>query len=83
MKTKRTTTLTDSTGNPTIVTYPGHVSFKTFNKAHLQEWNTDPIEKEREADMRYEYYIPHKTKNWKRVDGETKGAKKFTTMSWD
>lgn len=84
VKTKRKTkTLCDSSGNPSLVTFPGHVSFEMFNAAHQNEWVCDPIEKERRDEMRYEYYIPHKTKAWRRVDGKTKGARKFTVMAWD
>ncbi len=83
-KMKRSTkTLTTSDGNPGLITFPGHVSFKEFSAAMLREWESDPIPKERRDEMRYEYYIPHKTKPWKRVDGKTKGARKFTVMAWD
>ena len=83
MKTLKTQTLADGDGNPILVTCRGHVSFKEFNKAMLKEWESDPIPKERRNEMRYEYYIPHKTKAWKRVDGTTKGARKYTVMAWD
>lgn len=80
---RKTKTLCSSDGNPSLITLQGHVSFKEFNAAMLREWNADPIEKERRNEMRYEYYIPHKTKAWKRVDGKTKGARKYTVMAWD
>lgn len=80
---KRSTTLTDRQGNPTIITVPGHVSFEEFNAAMLKEWKSDPIEKERRNEMRYEYYIPHPKKAWKRVDGKTPRARKYTVMVWD
>lgn len=80
---KKTKTLSDGQGNPTLITCKGHVSFKTFNAAMLNEWTSDPLTKEDRDRMRYEYYIPHATKVWKRVDGETKGARKFTVMTWD
>ena len=84
MKTKSTTTLVDSDGNPTVVTYPGHVDRKTFSKGHSLEWSSDPYSaKYWKESRRYEYYIPHKTKAWKRVDAGTRGAKPFTVLPWD
>ena len=79
----KTLTLCDSSGNPTIITCRGHVSFKEFNSAVKREWNTDPYPKEDMPKMLYKYYIPHKTKAWKMVDGNTKGGRKFTVMPWD
>jgi hypothetical protein len=79
----KTKTLCDLHGNPTLITCRGHVSFPVFNKAMLREWQADPIPKESRDQMRYEYYIPHPKKAWKRVDGQTKGARKYTVMAWD
>lgn len=80
----KTLTLTDDSGNPTLVTHPGHVDLKTFNRAFSREWTADPyLKREWDKDRRFEYYISHKTKPWKRVDPGTKGAKKFTVIPWD
>lgn len=74
----------DDQSNPVAVICPGFVDRKTFNKAYRNEWDGDLYDKETwDRERRYEFYIPHKTKAWKRVDAGTKGARKFTVMPWD
>lgn len=80
----KTTTLVDKNESPTCITCPGHVSLKTFNKALANEWEGDPYDKKHwKENRRFEYMIPHKTKQWKYVDPGTKGAKKVTVLIWD
>lgn len=80
----KTTTLADRSGNPTLITCPGHVGREKFNAAMDKEWQGDHYSKnEWERLRRYEFYIPSKTRQWKCVDAGTKGSKKFTTIVWE
>lgn len=80
-----TTTLTDSEGNPTLITCPGHVGLQEFNDAMAQEWECDPIEADRADELRHEYWISSAEENvqWEKVTKDHPKGKPFTVMAWD
>ena len=79
MKWKKTRTLADSSGNPIVTLYPGHVSAFTFNLAFIAEgWKADRIKK---TDLKHEYWL-YKDRKFTKYSEGVREVKPFTAMYW-
>lgn len=74
--------------DPVSVICPGHVDAKTFNQAFKNEGWKSPGQY-KQADLKYIYMTKRKSKNpdythfFKQVSPSVKGAKPYTSTSWD